>query len=126
MAFGCTAGGTRNPQIGSSALVRMAFPIHGTRMKCARTNTALRSDTLMTKCPRGSAFNFWRLTVRNSSSVRNVRDVPQCFIWSWKGTVLRLSVTLPLMLALNPVCLPRSEEHTSELQSRQYLVCRLL
>src|SRR3712207_8567157 len=23
-------------------------------------------------------------------------------------------------------CLPRSEEHTSELQSRQYLVCRLL
>src|SRR3712207_8216699 len=25
-----------------------------------------------------------------------------------------------------PVCLRRSEEHTSELQSRQYLVCRLL
>src|SRR5438445_9272580 len=24
------------------------------------------------------------------------------------------------------VCSPRSEEHTSELQSRQYLVCRLL
>src|SRR3712207_7868751 len=24
------------------------------------------------------------------------------------------------------VCTPRSEEHTSELQSRQYLVCRLL
>src|SRR3712207_7807170 len=26
----------------------------------------------------------------------------------------------------NDACLPRSEEHTSELQSRQYLVCRLL
>src|SRR3712207_7332143 len=25
-----------------------------------------------------------------------------------------------------PVCVFRSEEHTSELQSRQYLVCRLL
>src|SRR3712207_7707526 len=25
-----------------------------------------------------------------------------------------------------PVCYRRSEEHTSELQSRQYLVCRLL
>src|SRR3712207_7471599 len=25
-----------------------------------------------------------------------------------------------------PQCVPRSEEHTSELQSRQYLVCRLL
>src|SRR3712207_9525161 len=24
------------------------------------------------------------------------------------------------------LCVPRSEEHTSELQSRQYLVCRLL
>src|SRR3712207_7221104 len=24
------------------------------------------------------------------------------------------------------ICAPRSEEHTSELQSRQYLVCRLL
>src|SRR3712207_7811078 len=28
--------------------------------------------------------------------------------------------------ALEVVRLPRSEEHTSELQSRQYLVCRLL
>src|SRR5438445_8318128 len=26
----------------------------------------------------------------------------------------------------NPECRTRSEEHTSELQSRQYLVCRLL
>src|SRR3712207_8159046 len=26
----------------------------------------------------------------------------------------------------NEVSIPRSEEHTSELQSRQYLVCRLL
>src|SRR3712207_9518798 len=28
--------------------------------------------------------------------------------------------------AVSPVAEPRSEEHTSELQSRQYLVCRLL
>src|SRR3712207_8723820 len=28
--------------------------------------------------------------------------------------------------ALRPTRAPRSEEHTSELQSRQYLVCRLL
>src|SRR3712207_7997754 len=32
-----------------------------------------------------------------------------------------------LFLAMQyPVEVPRSEEHTSELQSRQYLVCRLL
>src|SRR3712207_8541673 len=34
--------------------------------------------------------------------------------------------TSPLLPVLNPKSAPRSEEHTSELQSRQYLVCRLL
>src|SRR3712207_9000365 len=32
----------------------------------------------------------------------------------------------PLLLQMHRLLLPRSEEHTSELQSRQYLVCRLL
>src|SRR5947209_14846562 len=32
----------------------------------------------------------------------------------------------PAECAANGLCSPRSEEHTSELQSRQYLVCRLL
>src|SRR3712207_7278007 len=31
-----------------------------------------------------------------------------------------------VVLAVDRLRLPRSEEHTSELQSRQYLVCRLL
>src|SRR3712207_6868766 len=31
-----------------------------------------------------------------------------------------------LEVQARPLRLPRSEEHTSELQSRQYLVCRLL
>src|SRR5947209_14657951 len=41
---------------------------------------------------------------------------------------LRLAVATPVVvgnLALRPLGV-RSEEHTSELQSRQYLVCRLL
>src|SRR5258707_9482173 len=33
---------------------------------------------------------------------------------------------LPLMVTCEARTSPRSEEHTSELQSRQYLVCRLL
>src|SRR3712207_7177890 len=37
----------------------------------------------------------------------------------------RLPEGFPKLLCANPVVL-RSEEHTSELQSRQYLVCRLL
>src|SRR3712207_8559670 len=34
--------------------------------------------------------------------------------------------TVPLFLEYASLGYPRSEEHTSELQSRQYLVCRLL
>src|SRR5204863_6317115 len=48
-----------------------------------------------------------------------------------KGSVLLVSVTVPLVASFVMVawdfCLdPRSEEHTSELQSRRDLVCRLL
>src|SRR5438445_3853737 len=39
--------------------------------------------------------------------------VPAYFLWRWTGRKKSVSA-------------PRSEEHTSELQSRQYLVCRLL
>src|SRR3712207_8764833 len=40
------------------------------------------------------------------------------------GGVLRLQRAD--LLDLHPAVVDRSEEHTSELQSRQYLVCRLL
>src|SRR3712207_7821481 len=47
--------------------------------------------------------------------------------WMVKGMTTR-SPTLSEFLAALPTSTtsPRSEEHTSELQSRQYLVCRLL
>src|SRR3712207_7983778 len=44
------------------------------------------------------------------------------FAWSWLGAALA-TTGLPLGVVNAP---GRSEEHTSELQSRQYLVCRLL
>src|SRR3712207_6963642 len=34
--------------------------------------------------------------------------------------------TFDLRFTIHGLCVARSEEHTSELQSRQYLVCRLL
>src|SRR3712207_8154864 len=49
-----------------------------------------------------------------------------------EGRVLAAEVIAPAMAAVHDVSNPevaaamRSEEHTSELQSRQYLVCRLL
>src|SRR5690349_23025517 len=46
---------------------------------------------------------------------------------SWPSTVTRPSdgLRMPQMMPIS-VVLPRSEEHTSELQSRRDLVCRLL
>src|SRR3712207_7487315 len=43
-------------------------------------------------------------------------------------TLLPKSIALPVFAsdALSSMAYARSEEHTSELQSRQYLVCRLL
>src|SRR3712207_7018022 len=43
----------------------------------------------------------------------------------WQGPATRVDVAL-MGAILAVVALGRSEEHTSELQSRQYLVCRLL
>src|SRR3712207_7577823 len=50
----------------------------------------------------------------------NVRAAP--------GAGVRLSVEAPVqrIFVFRAALLARSEEHTSELQSRQYLVCRLL
>src|SRR3712207_8922291 len=42
------------------------------------------------------------------------------------GGVADPHTTIPNLARVTPLHLPRSEEHTSELQSRQYLVCRLL
>src|SRR2546421_6858633 len=42
----------------------------------------------------------------------------------WPGNVRELENTIARMVVISPE--PRSEEHTSELQSRSDLVCRLL
>src|SRR3712207_8601508 len=56
------------------------------------------------------------LAYRMLGSVAEAEDVVQ-------EALLRLHRALA---AHEPIASPRSEEHTSELQSRQYLVCRLL
>src|SRR5258707_9039255 len=42
------------------------------------------------------------------------------------GSTVVVAGTVSYQACDDKVCFPRSEEHTSELQSRQYLVCRLL
>src|SRR3712207_8841862 len=49
------------------------------------------------------------------------RCLARCFRFRGRFLLLRLELS-PISVA----CATRSEEHTSELQSRQYLVCRLL
>src|SRR3712207_8422784 len=46
---------------------------------------------------------------------------------SWASSVAKIGIPISSSLASASFSSrPRSEEHTSELQSRQYLVCRLL
>src|SRR5438445_2797524 len=52
-------------------------------------------------------------------------EISACSIESCSGTVSALD-TVPASISVRSLMRNRSEEHTSELQSRQYLVCRLL
>src|SRR5258707_10591758 len=69
------------------------------------------------------------LSVRWTTNTFSTRDRPST-AWStvcFKG-IFRppRSPSLAVKTTLQPASRMRSEEHTSELQSRQYLVCRLL
>src|SRR3712207_7853407 len=67
--------------------------------------------------PRSTLFPY--TTLFRSWFYRN--DTP----WNWKS-VLAVGCALLAVTTSGLVWKTRSEEHTSELQSRQYLVCRLL
>src|SRR3712207_7670815 len=61
--------------------------------------------------------------VQHLGDRRGERRLPVVDVTDGADVDVRLS---PLELRLRHGGPPRSEEHTSELQSRQYLVCRLL
>src|SRR3712207_8833176 len=71
---------------------------------------------------------YYRITRSGLWEEQN-RDVDP---WTHQMPMFESGVLGELIYAERPVilddfvCPPRSEEHTSELQSRQYLVCRLL
>src|SRR3712207_8985886 len=56
------------------------------------------------------------------SAATSVPTVP----WPWITSQAPMPATDSRAAAAHRPCSARSEEHTSELQSRQYLVCRLL
>src|SRR3712207_8380706 len=83
--------------------------------------------------PRSTLFPYTTL-FRSSFAARCQSNAFTRLATSMAGVIVGVSLTtafmrgLPCADALAPqtLCSPRSEEHTSELQSRQYLVCRLL
>src|SRR3712207_7873787 len=79
--------------------------------------------------PRSTLFPY--TTLFRSVGLENYRDViGGLYFREAAGTTLWFALaSVPLLIVLGvlvALLLNRSEEHTSELQSRQYLVCRLL
>src|SRR3712207_8801641 len=76
------------------------------------------------------ALPIWCATTTPGGSTRRPRATRRCSAASpatrWRPTT---SASWPIATVIStrrPSAIRRSEEHTSELQSRQYLVCRLL
>src|SRR5947209_13470060 len=72
--------------------------------------------------PRSTLFPYTTLFRSvQALMMMNGKEINEAISRDKKGTV-----ALAMASSRNPTAIIRSEEHTSELQSRQYLVCRLL
>src|SRR3712207_8542906 len=81
--------------------------------------------------PRSTLFPYTTLFRSRSARPRASNSFSSIRIWKREGPLARLLPQLHLHLLFRAYHggrsgSSRSEEHTSELQSRQYLVCRLL
>src|SRR3712207_7967883 len=83
--------------------------------------------------PRSTLFPYTTLFRSSRGAPLNI-TLDAMLVWGWLASKLNLGLAgflavtgLALICAvLDLLSVGRSEEHTSELQSRQYLVCRLL
>src|SRR5690348_17918072 len=86
--------------------------------------------------PRSTLFPYTTLfrSARSTSVVASAKVSRAGFRLSINGQIVAATPTAPTAVAVkirksrrvSPACAPRSEEHTSELQSPVHLVCRLL
>src|SRR3712207_7212577 len=77
--------------------------------------------------PRSTLFPYTTLFRSGSLSLVDVVAAQGDTFWTWYFLPqLPMFVTFYIAGLAEVKRVPRSEEHTSELQSRQYLVCRLL
>src|SRR3712207_8612785 len=81
----------------------------------------LREAVAPARTPRGRRIRGTRVRVAD----RTLLDLP-VRIARREFVLPTVASAAPYMRDLDLAFVPRSEEHTSELQSRQYIVCRLL
>src|SRR3712207_7029968 len=94
----------------------------------------IRRPPRSTLFPYTTLFRSWVCDVSSSSGNRvgsivivGVAVIIQCRILVAVSVVFcSFMILLVNLCSFEELCKRRSEEHTSELQSRQYLVCRLL
>src|SRR3712207_8208868 len=76
--------------------------------------------------PRSTLFPYTTLFRSSITSDRFMRQVTVESTMMVRTKSPTSAVSPPVAYTPTPISRSRSEEHTSELQSRQYLVCRLL
>src|SRR3712207_8645498 len=69
---------------------------------------------------------IYTLSLHDALPIYSVREGDVVLIWGGSGGLGSMAIQIVKAMGGIPVAVVRSEEHTSELQSRQYLVCRLL
>src|SRR3712207_6206851 len=107
---------------------RPTFPLLGPKFTKFRVHTAMTPPMATTGSKRRGML---KIVLKPTADMAAAKANSQ---YSWWGVMLRLVTKLLIPHTLMAIAIPkamaatmsRSEEHTSELQSRQYLVCRLL
>src|SRR3712207_3671394 len=100
-------------------LVRQVVSATGHRERMSREGMVMHGG----KAPSGDALRYERLIAEIASGLKMAEfGLPAKLSPESRGMVEYWTEELKE----NPCLIDRSEEHTSELQSRQYLVCRLL
>src|SRR3712207_8354460 len=87
----------------------------------------IRRPPRSTLFPYTTLFRSWKYCFLSWTSFNHsiVQSLERRLVYVLACTEVGLQTSVPPMILCRRL-LARSEEHTSELQSRQYLVCRLL
>src|SRR3712207_8270362 len=96
----------------------------------------IRRPPRSTLFPYTTLFRSYASSEKDSNTdIKDFREILETYFYFEKNIIIEALINLQMVIAIgndkydnvfeNAVNI-RSEEHTSELQSRQYLVCRLL